>query len=151
MSAFHRIFSIDLACGRTTTIRPVQSPQNQLQNCVTEISAASKNLRVRLKIPRGAVFEQRAGWRGVRRYRRFPTCCIADFQIGWGWRSGARSSGGRHAGLETRDTAGLETCGTTTGHSHNLFTVAVSGCAPFRHMHLALTEISFRRLLFSWE
>jgi hypothetical protein len=39
--------------------------------------------------------------------------CIADVPIGGARKSGARSSGGRHAGLETRDTAGLETCGTT--------------------------------------
>ncbi|HXA44200.1 MAG TPA: hypothetical protein VNZ25_01740, partial [Candidatus Angelobacter sp.] len=42
---------------------------------------------------------------------------IADVLIGGASKSGARLSGGRHAGLETRDTAGLEVCGTTTGHS----------------------------------
>jgi hypothetical protein len=45
----------------------------------------------------------------------FQTCCIADVPIGGAWKSGARLCGGRHAGLETRDTAGLETCGTTMG------------------------------------
>jgi len=45
-------------------------------------------------------------------YRRFPTGCIADFQIG------RPSKGRRHqlavqpAGWETRDTADLEVCAT---------------------------------------
>jgi hypothetical protein len=43
----------------------------------------------------------------------FQTCCIADVPVGGAWESGLRSRGGRRAGLETRDTAGLETCGTT--------------------------------------
>jgi hypothetical protein len=47
----------------------------------------------------------------------FQTCCIADVPIGSARKSGTRSSGGRHAGLETRDTAGLETCGTTFAKS----------------------------------
>jgi hypothetical protein len=47
----------------------------------------------------------------------FQTCGIADVPIGGTWKSGARLSGGRHAGLETRDTADLEVCGTTTGQS----------------------------------
>ena len=36
----------------------------------------------------------------------FQTCCFADFQVGW-----ARTVV-RPAGLETRDTADLEVCGT---------------------------------------
>src|SRR5271168_4141925 len=47
----------------------------------------------------------------------FQTGCIADVPIGGVWKSGARSSGGKLAGLETRDTAGSETCGTTTGRA----------------------------------
>jgi hypothetical protein len=53
----------------------------------------------------------------------------AGFQIGSGRKSWARSSGARHAGWETRDTAGLETCGTVVGRSVNFFTGSVSGCA----------------------
>jgi len=41
----------------------------------------------------------------------------------------ARSSGEGHAGLETRDTAGSEACGTTTEQSDSFFTGPVSGCA----------------------
>jgi hypothetical protein len=37
----------------------------------------------------------------------FPTCCVADFQIGW-----ARDSG-RPAGLEICDTADSEVCATS--------------------------------------
>jgi hypothetical protein len=58
----------------------------------------------------------------------FQTGCIADVPIGGARKSGARSSGGRHAGLETRDTAGLETCGTATGQSDRFFTEVMSGC-----------------------
>jgi hypothetical protein len=58
----------------------------------------------------------------------FQTGCIADVPIGGAQKSRARSSGGRHAGLETRDTAGLETCG-TTGQSDSSFTEPVCGCA----------------------
>jgi hypothetical protein len=36
----------------------------------------------------------------------FQTCCAADFQVG--------PDAPRPAGLETRDTAGLETCATKT-------------------------------------
>jgi hypothetical protein len=43
----------------------------------------------------------------TRRSAGFPTCCIADFQIG------SACSVGRRAGLETRDTADLEVCATT--------------------------------------
>ncbi len=39
----------------------------------------------------------------------FPTCCIADFQVGSGWGFGWL------AGWETRDTADLEVCATTDG------------------------------------
>jgi hypothetical protein len=53
---------------------------------------------------------------------------IAGFQTSGARKSGARSSGGRHAGLETRDTADLEVCDTTTGQSVTFFTGAVSGC-----------------------
>jgi hypothetical protein len=60
----------------------------------------------------------------------FQTDCIADVPIGGARKAGARLSGGRHAGLETRDTADLEVCGTTTGHSDNFFTRAVTGYAP---------------------
>jgi hypothetical protein len=52
----------------------------------------------------------------------FQTGCIADVPIGGARKSGARSSGGRRAGLETRDTADLEVCGTTTGQSDSFFT-----------------------------
>jgi hypothetical protein len=55
--------------------------------------------------------------------------CIADVPIGGARKTGARSGGGRHAGLETRDTADLEVCGTTTGHRDSFFTGAVTGCA----------------------
>jgi hypothetical protein len=57
------------------------------------------------------------GWRtasgfGNLRYGTadFQVGCIADFQIGWTWPDRARWIGRRPAGLETRDTAGLETC-----------------------------------------
>jgi hypothetical protein len=46
----------------------------------------------------------------------FQTGCIADVPIGGARKSGARASGGRPAGLETRDTVPMEsgeTCGTT--------------------------------------
>ena len=60
----------------------------------------------------------------------FQTCCIADVPIGGGRKSGARSSGGRRAGWETRDTADLEVCGTTKGQSDSFFTGAVPQDAP---------------------
>jgi hypothetical protein len=59
----------------------------------------------------------------------FQTCCIADVPIGGAWKSGARLSGGRHAGLKTRDTAGLETCGTTMGKAIVFSPGAISRCA----------------------
>jgi hypothetical protein len=42
--------------------------------------------------------------KGIRRSAGFPTCCIADFQIG----SASKRRG--VPGLETRDTADLEVC-----------------------------------------
>jgi hypothetical protein len=43
----------------------------------------------------------------------FQTCCVADFQVGWLGKNPMRQHFGRPAGLETRDTAGLETCATS--------------------------------------
>jgi hypothetical protein len=54
----------------------------------------------------------------------------SDIPIGGARKSGARSSDGWHAGLETRDTAGSEACGTSTGQRDSSFTGAVSVCAP---------------------
>ena len=51
-------------------------------------------------------------WTPTNRSAGFPTCCVADFPVGrarQSWRRN-RSVG---AGLETRDTAGLEACATT--------------------------------------
>ena len=42
----------------------------------------------------------------------FPTCCIADFLIGRSLPKRARPVNGPSAGLETRDTADWEVCGT---------------------------------------
>ena len=49
-------------------------------------------------------------WRfqGLWRSAGFQTCCVADFQIGEVGGDEAQWLGGRHAGLETRDTADLE-------------------------------------------
>jgi hypothetical protein len=44
----------------------------------------------------------------------FPTCCIADFQIGRAWTCRAPWIGRRPAGLATRDTADMAVCGTPT-------------------------------------
>jgi hypothetical protein len=53
--------------------------------------------------------------RGRHRTAGFQTCCIADFQIGWAWKCRAAWIGGRPAGLETRDTADWDVCGTGRG------------------------------------
>ena len=49
--------------------------------------------------------------RGTRRSAGLPTCRIADLRIGMGV--------GAPAGLETRDTADLEVCGTSVGEEPN--------------------------------
>jgi hypothetical protein len=61
------------------------------------------------------------GGEGTAGFTRCHRDCIADVPIGGAWKSGARASGRRHAGLETRDTADLEVCGTTTGQSDSFF------------------------------